>query len=148
MIKTQLTREDALQILELGRQLHAESRFNEQPYDEQRCWTVLDATVRFPEKFFIAYDDSFKGFIIMHMQEHYWSGHKWATDFCLYVAPEKRGSMMAYRLEKAAEKWAKEKGAREMTIFHNTGINMEDAPAIFNRLGFNTAGYIFTKELK
>lgn len=147
MIKTQLTTEDALKILEIGRQLHQESQFKDTPYDEQRCWNVLDSTVRYPEKFFIAYDSEFRGMIIMNMQQHYWSGHKWATDFCLYVAPEMRGTTLAFRLEKAAEKWAKENGAVEMTIFHNTGINMENAPEIFNRLGFKTSGYIFTKEL-
>jgi GNAT superfamily N-acetyltransferase len=146
MIKTQLSRNDALEILELGRQLHQESQFKDSPYDDRRCWGVLEATLRFPEKFFIAYDDGYNGFILMQIQEHYWSGHKWAVDFGLYVVPEKRGTPLAYRLVQAAERWAKANDAKEMTIYHNTGIDTDKAVQFFNKVGYRTAGHILTKE--
>ena len=147
MIKTQLTREDALQILEVGRALHAESKYKDQPYDAERCWAVLDATVRFPERYFIAYDEEFRGFILMHMAPHFFNGYKEASDLSLFVAPEHRNGLLAPKLIKAAEQWAQEYGAHEMTIYHNTGINTEKAEGFFNKSGYKTAGYIFTKEL-
>lgn len=147
MIKTQLNREDALRILELGKQLHDESHFRSEPYDSERCWNLLDATVRFPDKRFIAYDAEFRGFILMGINEHYFSGVKRSEDFALWIAPEHRGGLLAPRLIKQAEQWSKDNGAVSMTIYHNTGINTEKAPALFNKLGYDTAGYIFTKEL-
>lgn len=147
MIKTQLTRDDAFKILELGKQIHDESRFHTTDFDAEKCWSVLDATVRFPNKFFIAYDDQFKGFIIMAIQEHYWSHHKWASDLVIYVVPEHRGSSLAFRLVKAAEKWATECGAQEMTILHNTEINTDAGVQFFNGVGYRTVGNILTKDL-
>lgn len=146
MIKTELTPEDALEILKLGEQLHNESRFNETIFDKAKCWNVLGATIKFPSKFFIAYDDQFKGFILMQIQEHYWGHHRWASDLAVYVAPEYRGTSLAYRLVKKAEEWAKQVGANEMTILHNTEINTEDGTRFFNGVGYRTAGHILTKE--
>lgn len=148
MIKTKLTKESAEKIIELGRKLHAESHFNDQPYDVNRCWSLLEATIKLPEKYFIAFDEDFRGFIIMQIQQHYFSGCKWASDFCLYILPEHRNGLLAPKLIKEAESWAERNGATEMTIFHNTGINTEKATSFFNKFGYKTKGYIFTKEFK
>jgi GNAT superfamily N-acetyltransferase len=148
MIKTELTRDDALQILELGRQLHKESRFKDEPFDEDKCWSVLDSTLRYPDKRFIAFDSDYHGFIIMTMNEEFFNHVKWSADLSLYVAPEHRGSSLVVRLLDAAEQWSKQNGARDMTIFHNTGIETDKAPKLFNKLGFDMKGYIFSKEIK
>lgn len=148
MIKTQLTREDALRILEMGKIFHQESQFKDEPFNAEKCWTLLDSTLRYPDQRFIAYDDQFRGFIIMGINEHFFSPVKKAEDFCLYIDPEHRGGSLAPRLIQAAEEWATSKGAIDMTIYHNTGINMEKAQGFFNRSGYETKGYIFTKELK
>jgi GNAT superfamily N-acetyltransferase len=147
MIKTQLQREDALQIIELGRRLHKESRFKEQPFNYDRCWNVLERTVLQPERDFIAFDSEYRGFILMTMTEEFFSGTKWAGDRSLYIAPEHRGGSLVVRLIDAAQDWAKQNGAEEMTIFHNTGINTEQAPKLFGKLGFDMKGYIFVKEI-
>jgi GNAT superfamily N-acetyltransferase len=148
MIKTVLDKEAAQKVVDMGRVFHAESHFRDQPYDGDRIWALLEATIKFPEKYFIAFDENLHGFIIMNIQQHYFSGHKWASDFCLYVLPEHRNGLLAPKLIKAAEVWSKENGAREMTIFHNTGINTGKATSFFNKFGYETKGYIFTKELK
>ncbi len=147
MIKTQLNREDALRILEMGKTFHQESQFKDEPFDAEKCWMLLDSTTRYPDKRFIAYDDEFHGFIIMGINEHFFSPVKKAEDFCLYIDPEHRGGSLAPRLIKAAEDWSKANGAVDITIYHNTGINTEKAKGFFNKSGYDTAGYIFTKEL-
>jgi len=147
MIKTLLNREDALVILEMGRRFHQESQFKETPYDEQRCWALLEATVSHPNQFFIAYDDQFKGFIILQMGMQFFSGSKWAADQAFYVAPEHRGGSLATRLLKTGEAWAKERGASEFTIMHNAGIGLETAEKFYTKLGFGLSGLIFNKRL-
>ena len=148
MIKTELNREDALVILEMGQQFHKESQFADEPFNADKCWALLDSTVIHPDRRFIAYDSEFKGFIIMGINEHFFSPVKKAEDFCLYIAPEHRGGRLVLKLLDAAKKWCKDNGAIDMTIYHNTGINMERAPELFNKLGFDMKGYIFTKELE
>lgn len=148
MIQTHLTREAALKIIELGKQLHSESHFNHEPFNPERCWQILDGTLSHPEKLFIAYDDQFRGFVLMTMNEHYFSGIKRASDLALYIDPKHRGGFLVVRLLKEVNKWAKGNGAQDVTIFHNTGIDTEKAPQLFKKLGFDMKGYIFTKEIK
>jgi GNAT superfamily N-acetyltransferase len=148
MIKTVLTRDDALNIMALGRRLHQESRFSNLPYNEERCWMVLQNTLEHPDKYFIAFDEEYHGFILMVMTEEFFSGTKWSGDRCLYVAPEHRGGSLVVRLLDEAYKWSKEHGAEEMVILHNTGINTDTAPKLFNKLGFDMKGYIFVREIQ
>lgn len=147
MIKILLNREDALQILELGREIHKESRFRDEPYNEQKCWTALDGTLRYPDNVFIAYDDQFRGFILVRMGFEFFNDIKRASDMALYVKPEFRGTSLFVKLIHAAEKWAKENGAFDLTINHNTGIDVEKASSSFTKLGFTEHGRIFSKEL-
>lgn len=147
MIKTTLTREDALQILELGKMIHQESRFRDEPYSEDKCWRALNGTLEFPDSVFIAYDDQFNGFILIRMGTEFFNEIKRASDMALYVKPEHRGSSLFVKLIFAAEKWAKENGAVDLTINHNTGIDVDKAAGSFIKLGFTEHGRIFSKEL-
>jgi ribosomal protein S18 acetylase RimI-like enzyme len=147
MIKTQLTREDAFKILEMGREFHKESRFKDEAFDVEKIWSVLDRTVIMPEKYFIAYDSEFKGFILMHMGTEFFNSVIRASDLCLYIAPEHRGGALVIKLIQEARKWAKDNGAYDMTIYHNTGIAPDKAIRLFERLGFTLNGYIFGHKL-
>lgn len=147
MIKTKLTREDALKLLEIGQKFHAETRFHNEEFNKERVWALFQKIDAYPSHFFIAYDDEFRGVIMMARSENYWSGEVTAQDMCFFVTPEARGTTIAVRLEKAAREWAKEIGATEMVIYHNTGIDTDNAPDLFNRLGYARQGYIFSREI-
>lgn len=151
MILTELTPEYARQVLALGKDLWQESRFNTEPFDEQRVWNLLENTLKRPSKFFIAFnvvDEKITGFILMGMMEHYFSGKLLASDYCVYIAPEHRGGRLIIRLIEAAENWCREYNAMSMTIYHNTGINTDKSQTLFNKLGFDMKGYIFSKEIE
>lgn len=147
MIKTLLTREDALVIMELGKKLHQESQFRDEPFDQQKVWDLFGTTISNPTRRFIAYDDAFRGFILMGINEQYFTDVKHAADFCLFIVPEHRGGSLVVRLIDAATEWATANGAKDITIRHNTGIKTEGAPRLFNKLGFDLDGYIFKKEI-
>lgn len=147
MIKTEINREDALRLLETFKTFHQESQFKDEPFDPQRIWTLLDGSLKFPDRLFIAYDDQMRGFIGVAKQEHFFSGVPKVYDLGFYVSPECRGTSLGVRLLTKAEEWATKIGAKDLTIFHNTGIDLESAPRLFTRLGYNLDGYIFTKEL-
>ena len=142
-----LNHNSAKKILELGKLLHEESKFKDTPFNEEKCWNVLNATQTDPN-YFITYETHFYGFLILKATTHYFNDIKWVADLAFYVRHEYRGTTIAIRLLEAGEEWAKSIGADEMTIFHNTGINTDKSEKFFNRNGFNTAGYIFTKDLK
>lgn len=147
MIHTTLTLDTAKKLLEMGHRLHEESQFSGEPYDDVKVMELFESTLTHPSRRFVAFDSEFRGFILMGINEHFFNHVKKAADFCLYIVPEHRGGSLVVRLINEACSWAKSNGAEDITIHHNTGINMESAPKLFNKLGFNTAGYIFTKEL-
>ena len=147
MIKTQVTLEDAFKIVEVGKTFLEEGRFKNHEYNPNGVLRILEATVTNPDKAFCAFDDQYRGLILMGISQHYFSTYKWATDFAFFVLPEYRGSTLAVRLLREAEKWAKANGASELTILHNTGINTDTATRFFNGVGYETNGHIFSKEL-
>lgn len=147
MIKTTINVEDAREVIKLGGMIHQESRFSAEPYDMEKCWKILDATLTRPDRFFVAYDTEFKGFALMTIGAEFFNEIKRATDLALYVKPEFRGTSLFVKLILAAEKWAKENGAVELTIKHNTGIETDKAVSSFTKLGFDDCGRIFSKEL-
>lgn len=148
MIKTTLTPDDALKMMELGQALHQESHFREEPFDKSRVWDLFGSTLSYPSQRFIAFDSQYRGFILLGISEHFFSGKKIASDYCFYVKPEHRGSTIAWRLLLEARKWAAENKAISLTIYHNTGIEIDKAQRLFTKLGFDMKGYIFTQEFE
>ena len=147
MIKTVYDPSDAAGILELGRQFHQESHFRGTSYDEPKCRMLMAASLMYPEKIFIAYDDTFQGIIVLQMSTQFFNDQKWAGDQAFYVTPQARGSGLAKQLLDAGSQWAKQNGASDLVIFHNAGIGIEKAEGFYNPLGFNLSGLIFNKSL-
>ena len=148
MIKTKLTREDALKIIELGRILHKESQFRDTKFDVEGCWFLLEATLKSPTKFFIGYDDQFRGMIILQISVNFFSGEKWAGDQVFFVAPEARNKGLADELLEAGRSWAKDNDAKELTIIHNTGIGLDWSDEYYSKRGFKLTGKVYSEELK
>lgn len=148
MIKTKLTFEDAQKIVQMGEVFMKEGRFKDHEYNADGVMNILASTIKFPNKFFCAVDEDWRGLLLLGISQHYFSTYKWATDFAFFVVPEHRGGPLAAQLLAEGEKWAKENGASELTILHNTGIKTDTAHIFFNGVGYNTAGYIFTKDLR
>jgi GNAT superfamily N-acetyltransferase len=147
MIKTQLTREDALQVLALGKMLHEESQYSDRPFNAERIWSILDATLQRPDTYFIVYDDQFRGLLLMQMSTEFFSGEKWVGDLAFYVAPEARKQGLADELLAVGKKWAKDNGALDLTIIHNAGIGLEQADHYYLKRGFKLSGKVYSTPL-
>lgn len=147
MIKTQFDRNDTTGILNLGRQLHQESRFNGTSFDEPKCLMLLEQTLKYPHRVFIAYDDQFQGLLILQMSTQFFNDDMWAGDQAFYVTPEARGSGLAQQLITVGETWAKSEGATELVILHNAGIGLDTAEKFYNKLGLTLSGLIFNKRI-
>lgn len=149
-IYTTITQEDALELVELGRTFHKESRFSKGPYNEEAIWKLLKTVVKNPETFYISFyrniDNKIVGFILGQLTEEFFTGTLLAKDLSMFVDKEHRGSFIFVKLLKAFENWAKDKGAQKMMLFHATGIGSEKASSLFTRLGYAQYGFIFDKE--
>lgn len=149
-LHTTINREDAFQILELGKRMHEESGYRKVAFNPQKLWDLLDNTLKFPERRFIAYekrDGVIVGGFLGQINEHYFSDELVATDLAMYVVPELRKSRVFYRMFKEFEAWAKAGGATSIFLGHTTGVDTEKAKPLFEKLGYQTIGYVFNKEI-
>ena len=148
MIKTQVMQEDAQALLELGYRFHQESQYRDTPFNADGILSLISLPSVAPTKAFIAFDEEYKGVIILQMSTQFFSGLKWAGDQVFYVDPNLRGtSSLAHDLLEVGYGWAKENGASDLIIFHNAGIGLETAKKFYDREGFELSGLIFNKKV-
>jgi GNAT superfamily N-acetyltransferase len=152
MIYTKVDREDALQLIELGEELHKESRFaTTGVYNKEMIWSLLGATLTRPEQLHISYakDSNGKviGFLLGAITIEYFTGNKVANDLGIFVHKEHRGSRVFLRLLKSFEDWAKSVKASKIILYHSTGIEPEKSKTLFEKTGYTSYGYLFDKEL-
>lgn len=151
MIYTKLDRESAKELLVLGKDLHAESRYSSLPYNEESIWKLLDLTLVMPNKFLCAYsrdqEGKINGFFLGQITTEYFTNLKVANDLGMYVSPKHRGSSIFYRMLKTFEQWSKDNQASKIILYHSTGINPEQSKEMFPKMGYTHYGHIFDKEL-
>ena len=69
------------------------------------------------------------------------------TDIGVYVDPDYRSGSVSRRLIDHLERWAKEKGAKEIWLGQTTGDDVDQIAKYYNRLGYTTKGFNCVKEL-
>lgn len=119
------------------------------PYDEQFAITNV-AISMLSDKNCIklsVVDGKVVGFIWGVLAELPWSRTPIVFDNILYVEPEHRGSAIGLKLIKSYEKWAKESGAKVVSLSIASGITEQRTLALFNKLGYELIGYQCRKEL-
>lgn len=97
---------------------------------------------------FVAESEEVIGFICGALHQQFFTQQKFASDMALYVEPKYRGGSAAFRLVKAFENWAKEKGASHIWLGQSVGQNMDDTAKFYLRLGYSMAGVNTVKHLE
>lgn len=140
------TEEDIPRLVELGRMMHAESRYAGLDY----AATKVDALLRrlMTDGFLIVAQQGERlvgGFAGM-ISEHWFSHDLVAADLALFIEPDARGGMTAPRLVKAFVTWAKARGASVIDIGVNTGVHTEETGMLLERLGGRLCGHLYSFE--
>jgi N-acetylglutamate synthase-like GNAT family acetyltransferase len=97
---------------------------------------------------FVAESKEIIGFICGALHEQFFTQQKFASDMALFVEPKHRGGSAAFRLVKAFENWAKEKGASHIWLGQSVGQNIDDTKNFYIRLGYTLAGVNTVKVVK
>lgn len=142
------THEDIPRLVELGEEMHKESRFACLPFDEDKVRRLFAHLIESPDGLMIVAEENgvvIGGFAGM-VHEYYFSRAKLACDFALFVCHEYRGGMAAPRLMKAYIAWAKERGALMIQAGITTGVHVEQTSRLYEKLGFKNAGQLFEME--
>ncbi len=140
----QATRDDIPRMIDLGAQMHAESRFSVLGYDREKV-TKLFCRLFETDQFIEVIDrdgeliGGFAGFVT----EHWASKDLVSYDCGLFISPDHRGSGDAARLIKRFRKWAVSRGAKMVTLGVNTGVHPERTARLMEALEFEKIGYLY-----
>lgn len=121
-----------------------ESIFNSEP---DRIKIVH--TIHHPDVYtIVAYEDEKPiGLFIGTYYEHILFKGKMATDLVVYVAKERRGSMISLRFLKMFEEWLRDKDVKYIMLGQSTGIGDVDRVCKFyEKLGYTMTGFNTVKE--
>lgn len=135
--------DDLPALLELGQQMHAESP---EYRDMAFCPNTLRRTLT------LAMDDHFLrvaetggrivGGLAAMAVPHWFGPDRLACDLGIFIAPEARGGMAAARLIRCYVEWARDLGAKKITIGITTGVDVETTARLCERLGARRSGII------
>jgi hypothetical protein len=138
---------DILNMVIMGRIAHAESRFSQFPYDEEKMTKKLEALINWQDSrgshlCLLAENSDGRviGCLLGAMEEYFFTRTYSASSLLLWVNPEYRGSAAALRLVQAFRKWGAKQGAMEVCIPIASGVNIARTDRFLRRLGFSQTG--------
>ena len=139
---------DLSAIVDMGHQMHLESRFKALPYSHDKVRNIFAQLIDGKGFAMVAEKDGeligVMGAVVMEL---WFSTVKVAQDFGLYIRPENRGGMDAVRLLKAYEAWAKAQCAMAAEMGINTGVKVEETGRLLGLLGYTQVATLHSKEI-
>lgn len=143
------TRDDLEALAILLRAFHNESPMRHVAIDEAKGRQFLEQCINNPGRACIVYDSgSVDGVIIGYAAEYYFSKEKAAWDLVVYVRPERRGSLVAYRLISAFREWAKSAGAQTLWLGTAAGVDPNVTRKFYRGIGMEEVGAIYRLDLR
>lgn len=138
------THADVEQMVQLGALMHQESRFNVLAYAPDKVAHLIRSMI--DDEQFVAVadvDGEIIGGFLGVAVEHWASRDLVASDYTLFIAPERRGSTIPLRLIRAFRSWAQAKGCKMISAGISTGVAVEKTAALYQAAGFERIGLIF-----
>ena len=133
-------------MVELGRQMHVQSRYAWLIYSSSQTWKYLERMI--PSKqacVMVAINPSTSGAPVCGVLIATASQYPFSNDFVaqiefLYVAPPKRGTPIAIKMVTAFRRWANNREVAEITISNRFGAGEAGTARLFGKLGMPAVG--------
>jgi len=93
-------------------------------------------------------DGEYIGMMSAFSMEYFFGHDLLAADLITYIKPEHRGGLLAARLTKMYEKWARDVGCTHVSIATSTGVGTEMMRKFYVRLGFEPWGHSYKKDVR
>ena len=135
---------DIEQLIHMARMMYDESDLKSQRLNPAKVSVTIDALINTGFAGVYEIDGKIIGMMGGALSESYFSTDYIATDYCLYVVPEHRGSLAAVRLVSEYRKWAMSDGVKpgNIMIGISSGVNNDMAAAVCESVGFEKCGFI------
>lgn len=138
------TKADVPKMLELGKAMHAESRFRDFKFNDGKVTRFLEYAVTEPSLIVLVDGEPAHAMLIAYVQPFWWGDALESDDLVLYVRPEMRGKSSVVRLVKEYKAIAKKMGVVDPRIATATGVDTQRTAKLFERLGFEGTGLMFS----
>lgn len=131
---------DVPQLVALGRQMHAESRYADLPFDPGVLATTLSSMLSDQFVYVVDRDGELLGGMLGCVVPSWFGPGAMAYDMGLFVAPDRRGGLAAMQLIAAFKAWAAAMDAVEVTCGVTTGVHEAATDKLYRRLDFAPSG--------
>jgi GNAT superfamily N-acetyltransferase len=126
--------------------MHAESKYRCYDFDPLKLANTISELIELDRGIAIVAElqGQIVGGLIGYLAEHYFGNDLAAYGLALFIHAEHRNGMVGPRLIKQYVEQARNKGASEIVFANTTGYEKERVGRLFERLGFNHDGYVFS----
>jgi GNAT superfamily N-acetyltransferase len=134
---------DLAALVQIGQRFHAESEhYSRLSYSGLKVFFMLKSLLTNDDAMLIVIEKD--GLIIGGMAAmvfaEWYSNERLATDICIFILPEHRGTSSAIELIEHYKSWAKERNAKYSLLSISTGINVERTQGLYEKLGAKRIG--------
>lgn len=144
---------DTEALIAMGAALHAESpRYRDMAFKPEKLRQLAErladpAAADLSAVFVAESAGEPVGMFVAVMAERWFCDELYVTDLTVYVKPEHRGGSSFFRLVRAVEQWAAERGVTDIAVGVSTEVHAERTVRAYERLGYTLSGYTVTKAL-
>lgn len=146
MIVDKATKADLAPMLEMGMMMHAESSYRDKSMSADKVGTLFWAGISETGDIFLRVvrkDGEIIGGMLGMLTPYWFSDTDLlAVDLALFVRQDKRGAIAAKKLIDAFADWARDHGAREVSLASSTEVAPERTAKLFEACGFPQIGTI------
>lgn len=139
---------DIPRIIELGTILHATSSYSSMAFCPDKVAGFMAFLIDGGGVVFVA---EVYGVVVGGMAggvtDQWFSNDLIAYDYSIFVEPGRRNGIIAMRLIRAFEEWARIMGAKQLHMGIGTSVNVEGTTRLYQSLGLNHYGPLLMKEL-
>lgn len=141
--------DDIPRIIELGTILHQTTSYAAQPFNAGKAAAFMGALVDGAAGvlFVAEIDGVVVGGMAGGIVDQWYNDELVAYDYSLFVEPGRRNGIIAVRLIRAFEEWARIKGAKQIHMGIGTDMNVAGTSRLYESLGLKHFGPLFVKEL-
>jgi len=137
---------DIPSVVDLAKQMHAESAFSRFQFDDSKMAVQLTMPLTHPESQFChvaVKDKEVVGALFGYLTEFLFGPELIAMDYGWYVLPKARGTSARVRLLKNFQRWAKDHGAVEVCMGVSTNVQKDKTGKLFKKLGYKHVGGLY-----
>lgn len=139
---------DIPRIIELGTILHQTTSYAAQPFNPEKAAAFMAALIGGEGVVFVAeIDGVVVGGMAGGIVDQWFNDDLIAYDYSIFVEPTRRNGIIAARLIRVFEEWARIKGAKQINMGIGTDVNVAGTSRLYESLGLKHFGPLFVKEL-